>query len=84
MSLLQKSMTLTKVNQKRTVFLYPDEDGYIIAEVPSLPGCISQGETREEALQNIQEAISLHIEVLQDRGELIPEDKIEITSVTVS
>lgn len=76
-------MTISKLNSKRTVFLYSDEDGYIIAEVPSLPGCISQGETREEALQNIQEAIALHLEVLQERGELIPEDNIEITSVTV-
>ncbi|MBW4442930.1 MAG: type II toxin-antitoxin system HicB family antitoxin [Plectolyngbya sp. WJT66-NPBG17] len=56
---------------QRTVLLYPDEDGYIIAEVPSLPGCVSQGETREEALQNIQEAIALHIEVLQEREQLL-------------
>jgi predicted RNase H-like HicB family nuclease len=76
-------MTVSKLKSQRTVFLYPDEDGYIIAEVPSLPGCISQGETREEALQNIQEAIALHLEVLQERGEFIPEDNIEITSVTV-
>ncbi|MGB5593682.1 MAG: type II toxin-antitoxin system HicB family antitoxin [Crocosphaera sp.] len=73
---------MTKTTKKeRIVFLYPDEDGYIIAEVPSLPGCISQGETRQEALQNIQEAITLHLEVLQERGELIPEYNIEITSV---
>ncbi|MDJ0659239.1 MAG: type II toxin-antitoxin system HicB family antitoxin [Crocosphaera sp.] len=73
---------MTKTTKKeRIVFLYPDEDGYIIAEVPSLPGCISQGETRQEALQNIQEAITLHLEVLQERGEQIPEDNIEITSV---
>lgn len=62
---------------QRTVLLYPDEDGYIIAEVPSLPGCVSQGETREEALQNIQEAIALHIEVLLERGQPIPEDQVE-------
>lgn len=66
---------------KRTILLYPDEDGYIIAEVPSLPGCISQGKTREEALTNIQEAIELHIEVLQERGEPIPEDQIEIAAI---
>lgn len=53
---------------KRTVLLHRDEDGYFIVEVPSLTGCISQGETREEALANIQEAIALHIEVLHDRG----------------
>jgi predicted RNase H-like HicB family nuclease len=60
---------------KRTVLLYRDEDGYFIVEVPSL------GETREEALANIQEAIALHIEVLQDRGEPIPNDNIEVISL---
>jgi len=68
---------------QRTVLLYPDEDGYIIAEVPSLPGCVSQGETREEALQNVQEAISLHIEVLQERGQPVPEDRVEVAAVVV-
>jgi predicted RNase H-like HicB family nuclease len=63
---------------QRTVLLYPDEDGYIIAKVPSLPGCVSQGETREEALKNIQEAIALHIEVLEERGQPIPDDRIAI------
>lgn len=76
-------MAVELTNNERIVFLYPDEDGYIIAEVPSLPGCISQGENRQEALQNIREAIALHLEVLAERGELIPEDNIEITSVTV-
>jgi len=41
----------------------------VVAEVPSLPGCISQGKTREEALNNVREAISLHEEVLRERGE---------------
>lgn len=54
-----------------------------MAEVPSLPGCISQGETRAEALTNIQEAIELHLEVLRERGEKIPEDNIEVTAVMV-
>nr|MDQ3011593.1 type II toxin-antitoxin system HicB family antitoxin [Acidobacteriota bacterium] len=48
----------------RRVILYPGEDGYLVAEVPSLPGCISQGRTRDEALTNIREAIALHMEVL--------------------
>lgn len=46
----------------RQVVLIPDEDGGYIPEVPSLPGCYSQGETRDEALVNIKEAIDLHIE----------------------
>lgn len=56
---------------KRQVLLYPGEDGYFVVEVPSLPGCISQGKTREEALVNIEEAIALYTEVLQGRGEPI-------------
>jgi predicted RNase H-like HicB family nuclease len=65
----------------RRVLLYPGEDGYTVAEVPSLPGCVSQGATRDEALENIREAISLHEEVLRDRGEIIPEDNVELVEV---
>ena len=60
----------------RNVVLYTDEDGYWIAEVPSLPGCFSQGDTREEALTNIKEAIDLYIEVLESEGKPVPEDYI--------
>lgn len=61
----------------RQVILIPDyEDGGYTVEVPSLPGCISEGDTIEEALTNIQEAIALWIEVTQERGEPIPEDKL--------
>ncbi len=49
----------------RQVIIYSGEDGYFIAECPSLPGCISQGKTREEALENIRDAIQLYIEVLE-------------------
>jgi predicted RNase H-like HicB family nuclease len=65
----------------RRVILYPGEDGYVVAEVPSLPGCISQGKTRDEALANIQEAIALHVEVLQERGEPVPDDRVEVVEV---
>ena len=44
------------------VVLRPGEDGYVIAECPVIPGCISQGKNREEALANIREAISLCID----------------------
>ncbi|MGL4882378.1 MAG: type II toxin-antitoxin system HicB family antitoxin [Waterburya sp.] len=70
-----------KLQQQRQVILYPGEDGYFVVEVPSLPGCISQGKTRDEALSNIEEAISLYIEVLEERGESIPEDKVEVILV---
>jgi predicted RNase H-like HicB family nuclease len=65
----------------RRVLLYPGEDGYVVAEVPSLPGCVSQGKTREEALANVREAISLHEEVLRERGEPVPDDQTEIVEV---
>jgi predicted RNase H-like HicB family nuclease len=58
----------------RQVILYQDEDGVWCAEVPSLPGCHSDGETYEEALINIQEAIDLWIEAAIAHGEDIPED----------
>ncbi|HEV8367127.1 MAG TPA: type II toxin-antitoxin system HicB family antitoxin [Pyrinomonadaceae bacterium] len=65
----------------RRVLLRPGEDGYVIAEVPSLPGCISQGKTREEALENVREAITLHEEILRERGEPIPDDQVELVEV---
>ena len=45
-----------------------DEDGVWVAECPSIPGCVSQGQTREEAVANIREAISLCLEVRAERG----------------
>ncbi len=50
----------------RQVLVYPGEDGFWVAECPSLPGCISQGKTKEEAIVNIQEAIELYIEALEE------------------
>jgi predicted RNase H-like HicB family nuclease len=58
----------------RNVLLYTDEDGYWIAEVPSLPGCHTFGETREEALEKIKEAIEVYIEALQQDGLEVPPD----------
>ena len=54
------------------VLLEQDEDGVFVAEVPSLPGCISQGSTRQEALTNAQEAIELYIESLEAHDDPIP------------
>ncbi len=68
----------------RQVLLYPGEDGYWVAEVPSLPGCLSQGATRDEALENVKEAIELYLEVLQADGQPIPEDHPQMQLVTVN
>lgn len=67
----------------RQVLLYTDEDGYWIAECPSLPGCNSQGKTKQEAISNIKEAIELYIEVLQEKGQPIPEDRFDMMLVAV-
>ncbi|WP_373872764.1 type II toxin-antitoxin system HicB family antitoxin [Microseira wollei] len=67
----------------RQVLLYTDEDGYWIAECPSLPGCNSQGKTKQEAITNIKEAIELYIEVLQEKGQPIPEDRFDMILMVV-
>lgn len=53
----------------RPVILYPGEDGYWVAECPSLPGCISQGNTKPEALSNIKEAIDGWLETTEAHGQ---------------
>jgi len=67
------------------VLLEPDEDGGYVVVCPSLQGCYSQGETVEEALANIREAIELCLEELRERGESVPDpSNILIGSVVVS
>jgi len=67
----------------RQVVIYPGEDGYWVAEVPSLPGCISQGQTKEEAIANIKEAIECYIAVLEEDGFPVSEDTFETLVVTI-
>jgi len=52
----------------RQVIVHPAEEGGYWVEVPSLPGCFSQGDTKQEALENIKEAITLHIEDMIANG----------------
>ena len=56
----------------RQVVLHPGEDGYWVAEVPSLPGCISQGKSKEEAIANIREAIDQWIDAAMKLGRRAP------------
>ena len=67
----------------RQVILYPGEDGFWVAECPTLPGCISQGATKEEAIRNIQEAIEGYIIALEEDGLPVPEEKFEVLTVVV-
>jgi predicted RNase H-like HicB family nuclease len=57
---------------KYRVLIEQDEDGVFVVEVPSLPGCVSQGETRAEALENVREAIAVYLESLGAHGEPVP------------
>ena len=71
------------LNTMRQIILYPGEDGYWIAQCPSLPPCISQGQTKQEAIANIKEAIELYLEMLQEEGRIIPEDQVETLMLAV-
>ena len=65
---------------KFKILLEKDEDGWYVATVPALPGCISQGKTEDEATENIKEAIELHISMMAEDG--IPLNPIEGTKET--
>lgn len=67
----------------RQVLIYPGGDGYWVVECPSLPGCISQGRTRQEAVANIKEAIALYIESLEEDGMPVPKDRLEAQVLVV-
>jgi antitoxin HicB len=63
------------MSRRFRVILEPNELGGYTVTVPLLPGCISEGDTRDEALANIKEAIELYIESLQADGEPIPSEE---------
>lgn len=67
----------------REAVIWPGEDGYWVAECPSLPGCISQGKSREEAVTNIKEAIDGYIEALQEDNLPVPEEHFSTVVVAV-
>jgi len=70
---------------KYTVVLQREKDGGYVATVPALPGCVSQGDSREGALRNIGEAIELYLEDVKAAGESIPsEDGREYVEVTAA
>lgn len=68
----------------RQVVVYPGEErGFWVAECPSLPGCVSQGESREDAIRNIREAIEGYVQVLEEDGLAVPEERFEALLVAV-
>jgi predicted RNase H-like HicB family nuclease len=68
---------------KYPVILEDGLDGWIVVSCPSLRGCISQGRTREEALENIREAIELMLEVMDEQGQDKPLKFLDVTTVDI-
>ncbi|MEE8434940.1 MAG: type II toxin-antitoxin system HicB family antitoxin [bacterium] len=67
----------------RQVLLIPESDGGWVVECPSLPGCVSQGDNRDEAVENIKEAIEAYIEALEMDGLPVPEDRFKAELIAV-
>ena len=67
----------------RQVVLYAGEDGYWVAECPSLPGCISQGKTKEEAIANIKEAMQGYVLALEQDKLPVPQERFETLLIAV-
>ena len=67
----------------RQVIIYPGEDGFWVAECPSLPGCVSQGDSRETAVVNIREAIEGYVLALQEDGFPVPEEHFDALLMAV-
>jgi predicted RNase H-like HicB family nuclease len=67
----------------RQVIIYPGEDLHWVAECPSLPGCISHGQTREEAIENVRKAIQGYIAALEEDRLPVPVERFEALLVAV-
>lgn len=67
----------------RQVIIFRGEDGYWVAECPSLLGCLSQGKTKEEAVTNIREAIRGYIAALEEDKLAVPEERFEAVLMAV-
>ena len=69
--------------KKYKVVIVPGEDGYFVAECPSISGCVSQGKTKAEAVKNIKEAIELALECYEEDHKPLPRDTAEIRQVAI-
>ena len=65
------------MHKYEVIIYWSNEDGVFVAEVPQLPGCAAHGETQEEALKNVNDAVELWIETAREFGDPIPEPKGE-------
>jgi len=67
----------------RQVVIYPGEDGFWVADCPSLAGCVSQGATREEAIANAREAVKAYVAALEQDGLPVPPERFDTLLVAV-
>jgi len=73
------------ISYQYTIILHPDpEEGGYTVTVPALPGCITQGETLEEAIAMAKDAIRLHVELLIADGEPVPEERDHLQAIVIS
>jgi predicted RNase H-like HicB family nuclease len=79
-----KAMKKTQNNYVFEAIFTPQEEGGFTVEVPDLPGCVSEGETFEEAEENIQEAIGLYLETLEERGLPIPVRGMKVLRMNIT
>lgn len=78
-----RTTTHRGLEPRQQVVILKGQDGYWIAECSSLPGCVSQGRTKEEAVNNVKEAIEGYIAALQEDGLPVPEEHFETLLVAV-
>jgi predicted RNase H-like HicB family nuclease len=72
------------VKREFSIRLTPADDGRWTAAVPALPGCVTGGETKEQALERIKEAVELYLEVLAEEGRPIPEDRSDYARIEIA
>lgn len=82
---MRKTLTTQKILEYTAIFEPAEEGGYVVS-IPALPGCITEGETFEEAVKNIKDATKGYLKVLKEEGQDIPQEKADIvvTKVTVT
>ena len=78
-------MKKSKTTYQFPVIIEQDEDGYFVADCPDLSGCHTQGDTLEEAITNIRDAIELNLKILKEANQKIPKTKaVSLTSLEIS
>ena len=66
------------------IVIHPAQEGGYWAEVPALPGCFAQGETLDEVLEDVRDAIAAHLSALRDDGQRVPDERVIITTVAAA